>query len=130
MYAHLSWTTFARLPSIDASVAGFLRKFIPDECGRHGTRMVALGVVQDHVHVIVELGPEFSVPRLVQGLKGASARLANRDGFAQRTLRWERGYDCRSVSPRSLDAAVRYVLGQAERHPARAVHPAPFTARG
>jgi REP-associated tyrosine transposase len=131
IYAHLSWTTFARLPLVDDSVAGFLRKFVPEECARQGARAHALGVVRDHVHVVLELRPEFNVPRLVQGLKGASARIANRDGFAQRPLRWAQGYDFRSVSPRSLDAAIRYVASQAARHPHRALSDdASFRTRG
>ena len=117
IYGHTSWTTYARLPLIDSSVAGFLRKFIPEECERYGARARALGLVRDHVHLVVELPPEFNVPRLLQGLKGASARIANRDGFAKRTLRWAQGYDFRSISPRALAAAVRYVTSQAERQP-------------
>jgi len=121
IFAHTSWITLARLPLIDESIAGFLRKFLPEECERHGARARALGIVRDHVHLVVDLPPEFNVPRLVQGLKGASARIANRDGFARRPLRWAQGYDFRSVSPRSLDAAIRYVTGQAVRHPDRTV---------
>jgi REP element-mobilizing transposase RayT len=118
IFAHLSWTTFARLPLVTAPVTGFLTKFLPAECARHGVRVLALGIVHDHVHVVLELPPRFDIPRLVQGLKGASARLANRDGIAERdSLRWAQGYDLRSVSPRNLRAAVAYVHRQHERHP-------------
>ena len=40
IYAHLTWTTFARLPLIDASIAAFLEKFLGAECERQGTRML------------------------------------------------------------------------------------------
>ena len=37
-YAHLSWTTWARLPLIDEAVANFLGPFLLAEAKRHGVR--------------------------------------------------------------------------------------------
>jgi len=122
LYAHLSWTTFARLPLIKPPIADFLRRFLLAEAKRHGVRVVALGVVQDHVHLVVQLPAAFDIPRLVQGLKGASARIANRDRIAEHeSLRWAQGYDLRSLSIRQVWAAVEYVRNQAQRHPTRAL---------
>jgi REP element-mobilizing transposase RayT len=79
-------------------------------------------MVIDHVHMIVVVPPVFDLPRLVQGLKGASARIANRDGHSSpRPLRWAGGYDARSVGVSRLAAAVRYVERQSARHPERAI---------
>ncbi len=117
IFAHLSWTTFARLPLIDARVAAFLEQFLDAECQRQGARMLAVGVVRDHVHMLIELPGAFNVPQLVQGLKGASARIANRDGIAgHESLRWAQGYDLRSVGPRQLETVEAYVRNQATHH--------------
>jgi REP element-mobilizing transposase RayT len=79
--------------------------------------VLAIGVVKDHVHLLLRLAPVLDVPRLVQGLKGASARVANRDCVIKDvTLRWAAGYDLRSVSPCNLVRAERYVKAQAKRH--------------
>jgi putative transposase len=122
IYAHLSWTTFARLPLIDLPVRAFLEKFLTAECRRQEARLLELGVVRDHVHVLLELPGTFNVPRLVQGLKGASARIANRDGIARReSLRWAAGYDLRSVGRRELDVVRDYVRKQATHHPGKEV---------
>jgi REP element-mobilizing transposase RayT len=122
IYVHASWTTFARLPLIDSAVAAFLHRFVRVEASRHGARAIEVGIVQDHVHVLLELPPAFDAPRLMQGLKGASARIANRDGIARhKPLRWAQGYDLRSIGTRQLRGAVSYVRGQADRHPERAL---------
>jgi len=64
------------------------------------------------------------IPGLVQGLKGASARIANRDGLMPRAkLRWADGYDLRSVGVRQLAGALQYVRTQAEHHPDLAIRP-------
>ena len=113
IYTLLTWTTFGRLPLIDSAVETFLKKFLPTECQRHGGKLMALGVVRDHVHLLLQLPPTFNVPRLVQGLKGASSRVANRDGIARHeSLRWAQGYDLRSIGPRHLAAVTRYVRNQ------------------
>lgn len=117
IYAHLSWTTFGRLPLITADVAGFLCRFLLEEAKRHGARVIEIGVVKDHVHLLLELPPAYDVPRLVQGLKGASARIANRDGVSSnRSLRWATGYDLRSVGVRQIRNVAEYVRGQEARH--------------
>jgi putative transposase len=101
-------------------VSDFLRRFLLAEAKRHSARVIELGIVPDHVHVLLELPPAFDVPRLVQGLKGASARIANRDGVAgHESLQWAQGYDLRSIGLRQLSTAVAYVREQARRHPLR-----------
>ena len=126
LYGHLSWVTFARLPRIDERVAEFLSRFLPAECMRHGAQPLALGLVRDHVHMVIKLPSRFDAPRLVQGLKGASARLANRDGLMPRApLRWAEGYDLRSVGVRQLGTVLAYVENQAARHPELTVDQCP-----
>jgi len=117
IYAHLSWTTWARLPLIDEVVAEFLLRFLLAEAKRHGARVVEIGVVSDHIHLLLELPAAYDVPRLVQRLKGASARLANRDGVSRnKSLRWEAGYDLRSVGLRQLPQVAAYVRDQEIKH--------------
>src|SRR6266540_4454398 len=124
IYALLTWTTLRRLPLIHGAAAAFLRRALPEIARRHDTRVIELGVVRNHVHVVIELPSRIDIPRLVQGLKGASARIANRDGLMPRArLRWADGYDLRSVSVRQLEDARRYVRTQAEHHPDLAIRP-------
>jgi REP-associated tyrosine transposase len=118
----LTWTTLRRLPLIHPDAAAFLRRLLPEIARRHGTRVIELGLVQNHVHAVIELPPRVDIPRLVQGLKGASARIANRDGVMPRArLRWASGYDLRSLGVRDLRRAIRYVRMQSERHPELAI---------
>ncbi|PYP28383.1 MAG: IS200/IS605 family transposase [Gemmatimonadetes bacterium] len=125
VYVHLTWTTLQRQPLINA-VAGFLRRFLPKEAQRHGARVLEAGIVADHVHLVLQLLPVINIPRLVQGLKGASARLVNRDGLTPRApLRWAEGYDLRSVGVRQLRTVIEYVGRQPQRHPEFAIDQRP-----
>jgi REP element-mobilizing transposase RayT len=82
-----------------------------------------LGIVSTHLHMLLQLHPLTSIPRLVQRLKGGSSVLASREGHCpgHLPLKWERGYDIESVSGRALDVVRRYVQGQPERHPEEAI---------
>ena len=122
LYCHLTWTSLNRVPSITAPVRDFLDRFLRQQTSRYGARPLAVGMVNDHVHMMVELPPAYDLPKLMQGLKGASARIANRDGHTgRRPLQWTPGYDARSVGVGQLAAAIRYVEDQASRHPDRAI---------
>ena len=122
LYAHLTWTTLQRQALITPDVVAFLHRFLPREAERHGARLLAVGIVADHVHVVLRLPAVNNIPRMVQGFKGASARVANRDGLMPRApLRWAEGYDLRSIGVGQLRTVVKYVETQASRHPNLAV---------
>ena len=121
LYALLTWTTRERADLIDARVAASLRRFLPRVAGRFGAELIDSGFASDHVHVLLLLPTRIDIPRLVQAIKGASSRVANRDGIAVTKLRWANGYDLRSVSPSSLPAVSRYLARQGEHHPAQGI---------
>jgi putative transposase len=114
LYVHLIWVTRERRRMITGRVASFLRRFLPAEAARHGCEVVALGLVPDHVHLLLRIPPRVDLPRMVQGLKGASARLGNRESTVG--LRWEKGYQVKTVSPGGLPRVIDYIKNQAQRH--------------
>jgi len=129
-FAHITWKTFRNMPMIGSSEARFLERFLPAESQRHGVATLALGMVRDHIHMVLRLPSRFDLPRLVQGFKGASARLINKEQRLSTTgVRWATGYSAYSVSPRNLKAAIEYVRNQPLRHPDRAIPPEGHRAR-
>lgn len=122
LYVHLVWTTRDREATIDLPVAQFLGRFLPAVARQERAGVHALGIVSTHVHLLLQLHPTTSIPRLLQRLKGGSSVLANREGHATtRPLRWAKGYGIASVSPRALEAVRAYVMRQAAHHPGEAI---------
>ena len=122
LYVHIVWTTRGREPTIDAAVARFLSRFLPAVARQERAGLRAMGMVRTHVHLLLQLHPTTNISRLLQRLKGGSSVLANREGHAAaRPLRWARGYNIESVSPRALEAAREYVLQQPAHHPREAI---------
>jgi len=106
---------------IAADEKRLLERFLPVEVRRHGGELLAVGVVCDHVHILVRLPKRFDLPRLLQGLKGGSARASSVDPEVRGGVRWAKGYTATTVSPRALPRAIEYVRAQATRHPDRAI---------
>jgi REP element-mobilizing transposase RayT len=123
LFVHLIWTTRERQALIDARVAGFLDGFLRDVARQERARVLAIGMVQSHVHLLVRVHPQTDLTRLVQRLKGGSAALAGKEGHSSRTspLRWARGYSIDSVSHRAVEIVRDYVLSQPTHPPAEAI---------
>ena len=118
LFVHVTWTTLERRAMITPKVVQFLREFLPAEAARHGCETVALGMVCDHVHLALRLPSRFDLSRLLQGLKGASARRVTADlNISAIGLRWAKGYQASTVGPKALSAVVDYVNSQSIRHP-------------
>ena len=122
LYIHLVWTTREREAMIVPDTAVFLDRFIRSICRQERALVLALGMVRDHVHVLLRIHPTTDIPRLVQRLKGGSSVVANRESPVGRgRLRWAKGYSVESVSPRQVEGARAYVLAQGTHHPTLAI---------
>lgn len=112
----VTWKTWANISTIDESLARHLAKALPSLAMAEGAAILELAIMPDHVHAVVELTARTDVPRLLQRLKGASARFANRDGWTEKHLRWERGYDSRTVARENLGSLRAYLDSQSSHH--------------
>ncbi len=81
---------------------------------KHGIEIIELGVMEDHVYVVVTIPPEMSVSHAIGLLKGGSSYDLFRKHPNFRKTYWEghfwgRGYFYRSVSNITEDVVRRYV---------------------
>ena len=122
LYLHISWTTRDREPSLTARFVEFLAHFLPPIARQERAAILAFNAVQSHLHLIVRIHPATSLPRLLQRWKGGSSMVGQRDGHCgDKAVRWAKGYNVESVSPRAIEDAVAYVRRQARRHPREAI---------
>jgi len=115
----LTISTKKREPFITIDVAVFLRDHWAQKCDELGIHLLALGIVDDHVHFLLSLRPTHYLPDVVHDLKGSASHAVNHSEALNATLYWSKGYDIRTISKRNLDAARQYILEQYKRHPDR-----------
>jgi len=121
LYIHLAWTTRERRPMIDSATRDFLDQYLRRTAAREHANVVALAILQTHVHMLVRTTPRIDLPRLVQFFKGGSNYAASRLPGNVLGLRWAPDYSATTVGPRQLAEVIRYVERQNEHHPAEAV---------
>ena len=120
---HITWTTRERKALIGAEDALILRRLLPAIARQERAKVVELGIVRTHVHVLVQVHPTTSIPTLMQRLKGGSSVLANRErnGSSGSPLRWAKGYNIDSVSTRNFERVRAYIRDQPRHHPDEAI---------
>ena len=117
MYVHLVWSTKLRRPLIGSGLEERLYECIRGKCRELQCSPLAIGGVEDHVHLLVQLHPTVSVSQLVKRIKGASSRMASNEVVDPGDVfQWQRGYSVFSVGPRGLDAVTAYIQNQKEHH--------------
>jgi REP-associated tyrosine transposase len=119
IYFHIVWTTRDREPLIDPGLARFLCGYLRAVAIQEHARILELGMVRTHVHLLVRARPTTDLSRLLQRLKGGSAAIAGKERHSTEgnRLRWAKGYSIHSVSPRGLPAAREYLRAQPRHHP-------------
>src|SRR2546428_6467130 len=78
IFFHLTWSTLARRPMINAPTRAFLDEYFRKIALQERATIVCLGFLQTHAHLLIRTGPRFDLPRLVQLLKGGSSYAARR----------------------------------------------------
>jgi putative transposase len=123
LYFHLVWTTYERVPVIDRTVAVFLCDHLREQARRHSLRILAIGCVRTHIHLLVTTGTELRFPFIVGQLKGGSSYAVNRECLAgaEHQFRWAPGYTIETVSPRSVPMVRAYLRAQPQHHPGEAI---------
>jgi putative transposase len=123
LYCHIVWTTRDREPSIDVGLARFLCKFLRQVAHEERARLLEIGMVRTHVHVLARVHPMTDLSRLLQRLKGASAAVAGKEHHSTESnrLRWAKGYSIHSVSTRNVAAVREYLRQQPAHHPGEAI---------
>jgi len=115
IYLHLLWTTRDREPLISPDWEEELYAVMHEMLERHRCGLVAIGVVEDHVHLLVTFHATTTIGGLVKDVKGASSRFASERDPA---FKWRPTYAAFSVSRWDVNKLKNYIRGQKAHHAA------------
>jgi len=112
---HVVWCPKYRRPVLTGAVDVRLQEILRVLCQEMQAEVIALEVMPDHVHLLVEVDPQFGVHRLVKRLKGVSSRYL-RSEFPHLKSRlptlWTNSYFVSTVGGAPLAAIQQYVEQQ------------------
>ena len=110
---HIIFGTKKRQKLITKDIRPQLWSYIAGICRNKGILSLAIGGIDDHVHLLVELKPDMTVPKAVNLIKSNSSRWMKQQGIK---FSWQEGYSSFSVSASNIPVVKRYVLNQEAHH--------------
>jgi len=84
--------------------------------------ILAIGGVENHLHVLVHFSTTVTIAVLTQEMKGYSSRVVN-ERFPELNFKWQGGYGVFPVSPGAKAKVEDYIGLQAEHHGNRTTIP-------
>jgi len=116
LYLHCIWATWDRLPLIAPDIETPLYAVMAAKCRELGCISLAIGGIDDHVHLLVRLSPMISVAQLVGQIKGASSHAATHTIRPDHFFKWQGSYGAFTISQRSIDQVYDYIQHQRKHH--------------
>lgn len=112
---HVVWCTKYRRKVLDDSIQAHLKLIIHDVCSKRKCDIIALELMPDHVHLLVEVDPQYGIHRLIKKIKGLSShtlRKTYKSVKSRLPSLWTNSYFVSTVGGASLDVIKKYVEDQ------------------
>ena len=113
-HIHVVFSTKNRVQSIKEEIQPKLWAYMAGIAGNHGMHAVKIGGIEDHVHLLINLGGVLGIIKAVQLIKANSSRWMN-EHPGQR-FEWQEGYFACSVSRSQVPRVTRYIANQRKHH--------------
>ena len=117
VYIHLVFSTKDRRPFLrDAPVRAELHRYLGEISRRLECPSIAIGGVEDHVHLLVRFGRTVTPAEWVKEIKRVSNQWLKGQDPALADFEWQSGYAAFSVSQSNVAQVMEYIARQEERH--------------
>jgi putative transposase len=112
---HVIWCPKYRKSVLINGVDSRLKEIIQEVANEYKCEMLELEVMPDHVHLLVEVDPQFGIHRLIKLMKGRSSRLL-RSEFSWIKSRlptlWTNSYFVSTIGGAPLEVVKQYIEQQ------------------
>lgn len=116
LFYHVIFSTRGRQPWLTKEIREELYPYLGGILVRHRCVLLAIGGIEDHVHLLGSFSPSHSISEILQKLKGSSSHWLNRTFSWREPFAWQKGYSAFSVSASQVETVRSYVLRQEEHH--------------
>lgn len=116
IFIHATWATWDRLPLLSGETEQRVYRAVGAKCAELGVDLVAIGGVDDHVHILIRQPASIALAEVIGQIKGASAHLITHEIRPGEFFKWQGGYGAFSVSARNLQQACDYINHQRDHH--------------
>ena len=79
-------------------------------------KLLAIGGVSDHIHLLIGMRPTQSLSDLIGDVKGCSSIWINEQRLSNGWFAWQEGYGAFSYAKEELPDVINYIIRQHEHH--------------
>jgi len=113
---HFVFSTKYRNCWIDESFREDLYSYIGGIIRGEKGHLIAIGGIEDHVHLLACLSPTITVSDMLKRIKGNSSKWINDEKKTSHQFRWQAGYGAFTVSQSQIPIVTNYIKGQEAHH--------------
>lgn len=93
-----------------------LEKYISGIIRNNGHKVLALGTMPDHIHILLGYHLNQLIPDLVEQIKTSSNAWVKENRLSRFRFGWQNGYGVFTYSRSQIDAVIKYILNQEKHH--------------
>ena len=112
---HVAWCPKYRRKVLVNGVDDRLKSLIQEICEERGFFLIEMEIMPDHVHLLIEVDPQFGIHRAVKLIKGTTSRILRQE-FAWLRSRipslWTNSYFVSTAGGAPLSAIKKYIENQ------------------
>ena len=116
IHIHAVFAVQNRLSLIQKTWQDELYKYISGIITNNGHKLLQIGGMPDHIHVLFGMRPTQSLSDLMQDIKGNSSMWINQKKFVAGRFSWQEGYGAFSYGKSQIDSVVKYIQQQEKHH--------------
>lgn len=112
---HVVWCPKYRRAVLVNGVDDRLKEIIQGVCAESDAEVLELEVMPEHVHLLVEVDPQYGIHRLVRSIKGRSSRLVRQEYpwlKSRLPTLWTNSYFVSTVGGAPLEVVKQYIENQ------------------
>jgi REP element-mobilizing transposase RayT len=83
---------------------------------KHGHKVLSIGGMPDHVHILFGFRPTQALSNLIQEVKRDSSEWVNKEKLVMGRFSWQEGYGAFSYSKSHISLVVEYIENQKQHH--------------
>lgn len=112
---HVVWCPKYRRKVLVGDVEKRLKEMIPQICKEIHVGLLEMEVMPDHLHLLMEVDPQYGIHKAVKTIKGRTSSLLRKE-FKELTTKlpclWTNSYFVSTVGGASLDVVKQYIENQ------------------
>jgi len=112
---HVVWCPKYRRPVLVGDIAQRLKSLILQQASRLQAEVIEMEIMPDHVHLLLEINPQFGIHRLIKAIKGYTSRVLRQEFKTLRTripTLWTNSYCVITVGGAPLSVIKQYIENQ------------------